>query len=67
MTYRIVNGNIVSVKPLDIDSSKANINKDASKTSFSEILNKKLNKDINISKLILKLISSKFTPIFETY
>lgn len=50
MTYRIVNGNIVSVKPLDIDSSKANVNKDASKTSFSEILNKKLNKDINISK-----------------
>lgn len=50
MTYRIVNGNIVSVKPLDIDSSKANVNKDASKTSFSEILNEKLNKDINISK-----------------
>ena len=50
MTYRIVNGNIVSVKPLDIDSSKANVNKDASKTSFSEILNEKLNKNINISK-----------------
>lgn len=50
MTYRIVNGNIVSVKPLDIDSSRTNVNKDASKTSFSEILNKKLNKDINISK-----------------
>lgn len=50
MTYRIVNGNIVSVKPLDIDSSRTNVNKDASKTSFSEILNEKLNKDINISK-----------------
>lgn len=50
MTYRIVNGNIVSVKPLDIDSSRTDVNKDASKTSFSEILNEKLNKDINISK-----------------
>lgn len=50
MTYRIVNGNIVSVKPLDIDSSRTNVNKDDSKTSFSEILNEKLNKDINISK-----------------
>ena len=50
MTYRIVNGNIVSVKPLDIDSSRTNVNEDASKTSFSEILNEKLNKDINISK-----------------
>ena len=50
MTYRIVNGNIVSVNPLDIGSNRTTVNRDVSKTSFSDILNSKLKKDINISK-----------------
>lgn len=49
MTFRIVNGNIVSIKPLNAEK-KNNISKEVNSTSFSEVLSKTLKQDINISK-----------------
>lgn len=50
MTFRIVNGNIVSIKPLDTEKKNNISNKEVTNTSFGEVLSKTLKQDINISK-----------------